>query len=254
MMTAAQISQLLKQDDVQPAVLAVLQQDPRVSVVRLVQQWQRRQRAQAEERQRVLAMYAYERKLRESGYSLIAGVDEAGRGPLAGPVVVGAVILPEEWVLPVLNDSKKLSAKQREVLYTAIKASALAVHSVFIEPVEIDRLNIYEASRQGMYRAIAGLFPQPDAVLADAMPLPALSLYSLSLIGGDAKSASIAAASIVAKVERDRRMYELDAQYPGYGFAKHKGYGTQEHMAALRRYGPCPVHRRSFEPVKSEWT
>lgn len=250
-MTVAQITQLLAQHDIAIPIINSLKQDPRVSVTRQLEKWQQQQQHLLLEKQRIQRLYKQERLLVRCGYNLIAGVDEAGRGPLAGPVVVGAVILPMGYHLPCINDSKKLSAKQREKLYHLIKEVAIAVQYVVIDRETIDQVNIYQATILGMYTAIQQLVPQPDAVLIDAVPLPDLAMPSVSLIGGDAISASIGAASIIAKVERDRIMLELDEKFPQYGFAKHKGYGTAEHMKALAQYGPCPMHRQSFEPIKS---
>jgi len=250
-MTVAQITQLLVQHDVSLQVINSLKQDSRISVIRQLAKWHQQQEKLLLEKQRLQRLYKQERLLVSCGYNLIAGVDEAGRGPLAGPVVVGAVILPMGFHLPLLNDSKKLSAKQREELYHRIKEVAIAVQYVVIDRETIDHVNIYQATMLGMYTAIQQLVPQPDAVLIDAVPLPDLIMPSVSLIGGDAISASIGAASIIAKVERDRIMMEMDEQFPHYGFAKHKGYGTTEHMKALAQYGPCPEHRQSFEPIKS---
>lgn len=250
-MTVAQITQLLTQTDLTDDVINNLKQDPRISVGRLLARRQQKQEDILREKQRVQNLYEQERLLEAAGYNLIVGIDEAGRGPLAGPVVVGAVILPIGYHLPLINDSKKLSAIQREQLYNQIKEVAIAAHHVVVDIDTIDQLNIYQATVFGMYQAIQGLSPQPQAALIDAVPLANLTIPSISLIGGDALSASIAAGSIIAKVERDRIMLNLDEKYPQYGFAKHKGYGTAEHMKALQQYGPCEVHRQSFEPIKS---
>ena len=165
--------------------------------------------------------------------------------------MVAAVILPLGCFLPKLNDSKKLSPKARDVLYDLIQENAISVGCAIVDEKTIDRINIYQATINGMYEAIFSLKPEPQKVLIDAVPLDRLPMPSLSIIKGDAKSASIAAASIVAKVTRDRLMLQYDRQYPEYGFAQHKGYGTAQHIEALRRFGPCPIHRRSFEPVHS---
>ena len=159
--------------------------------------------------------------------------------------------MPENFFIEKINDSKKLSEATREKIYDIIRENAIAVNRAIIDEKTIDRVNIYQAAMNGMYEAIYGLNPKPDAVLIDAMPLESLDIYHQSIIKGDAKSASIAAASIVAKVERDRMMNEFDKIYPQYGFAKNKGYGTSEHLEALRKYGPCEIHRKSFEPIKS---
>ena len=182
---------------------------------------------------------------------MIAGTDEAGRGPLAGPVVAAAVILPTVVEIPYLNDSKKLSAKRRELLYDEIMTKAIAVAWSSIDAAEIDRMNIYAASRLAMIRALTALQQPFDLVLSDAMPLPDLIAPCIPIIHGDALSASIAAASIIAKVVRDRIMLEMDKQFPQYGFGRHKGYGTAEHMAAIARVGPCSIHRKSFAPIKT---
>ncbi len=184
--------------------------------------------------------------LRAEGFAAVCGVDEAGRGPLCGPVVAAAVILPEGWVPEGLNDSKKLSPKKREKLYDEIIANAVAYGIAEASVAEIDEINILEASLLAMRRAIAQLAPAPDFALIDGnvdrdFPLPARAV-----VGGDAKVAEIAAASILAKVTRDRMCLDLDAEYPEYGIAKHKGYGTKAHMDALRKYGPAPIHRRQF--------
>jgi ribonuclease HII len=250
-MTVAQIGELLSADDVPPAIIHALSTDSRASVVHLLTKWNARQAKQRAETTRLSKLYCYERECLGQGHRYVAGIDEAGRGPLAGPVVVAAAILPVNTTISLLNDSKKLTAKQRLTLYDKIKAVAIAVNSVIIDVNIIDEINIYKATVQGMYEAVAGLTPAPDAVLIDAVPLPDLKMYSLPIIGGDAVSASIGAASIIAKVERDQIMLELDRQFPQYGFARHKGYGTKEHLTALRTHGPCPAHRKSFQPVKN---
>ncbi|HWR43193.1 ribonuclease HII [Sporomusa sp.] len=250
-MTVAQITALLSQHDISLHITNSLKTDARLSVKRLVDKWEARRQAAQRERERIQALYEYERQLEAEGYCLVAGIDEAGRGPLAGPVLVAAVILPLDCYLPGLNDSKKLTAAQREKLYQEIKKAALAVNSCIVSVETIDDINIYQATVGGMYSAASGLSPIPQAVLVDAVPLPNLAVPHQAIIGGDQVSASIAAASIIAKVERDQIMNELDCEYPKYGFARHKGYGTQEHMEALIKYGPCPHHRRSFAPVKA---
>ena len=227
--------------------LAACEADDRAGVQKLVKRYRREQA----ERERIEALYAYEYAARDEGAHMVAGVDEAGRGPLAGPVVTAAVILPFGLFLPGLNDSKKVSAKKRELLYDEIMEKVVAVHVSIVDAATIDRVNIYQATMNGMYEAILSLEPKPDKVLIDAVELAKLPMPSLSIIKGDAKSASIAAASILAKVTRDRLMMQYDAEYPQYGFSQHKGYGTAQHIAALRKYGPCPIHRRSFEPVRS---
>ena len=194
---------------------------------------------------------AHEDRLRARGLRFIAGVDEAGRGPLAGPVVAAAVILPAGYSHPVLNDSKKLTSRKRDALFAELTADAAILWSVaVVEPGEIDRINILRATHEGMRRAVAGLAMVPEHVLIDGLPVRPFPIEQTALVGGDGLSFSIAAASVIAKVTRDRLMLALDTQFPIYEFAKHKGYGTAAHLAALRKYGPCPHHRRSFLPVR----
>ncbi len=188
----------------------------------------------------------YENEARGAGYSRILGVDEAGRGPMAGPLVVGGVIFPEDFYDDRINDSKKLTEKKREALYDLIIENALAYQIEVLSVEEVDTLNVYEASRTGMKRIVESL--EPDFTLSDAMPLG--DIPHLSIIKGDAKSLSIGAASILAKVTRDRIMKEYGKQYPEYGFEKHKGYVTKVHKEALEKYGVTPIHRKSFAPVQ----
>jgi len=193
----------------------------------------------------------HERKLRARGVSLIAGIDEAGRGPLAGPVVAAAVILPERFRHSSLNDSKQLTELQRERIYAELTANADVQWALsVVEVEEIDRLNILRASHEAMRRAVGALVSTPDHVLIDGLPVHPFPIAQTALVSGDARSFSIAAASVIAKVTRDRIMVELDTRHPEYGFAQHKGYGTEMHLARLRVHGPCPIHRRSFSPVQ----
>ena len=181
---------------------------------------------------------------------MIAGVDEAGRGPLAGPVVAAAVILPAEFRHAVLDDSKKLSARKREAIFLELTTDSSVLWSVaIVEAEEIDRLNILRATHEAMRRAIGGLSIVPDHALIDGLPVHPFPIAQTALVGGDGLSLSIAAASVIAKVVRDRLMCKMDNLYPDYGFAKHKGYGTALHLDRLQRYGPCPIHRKSFSPV-----
>ena len=192
-------------------------------------------------------LWNFEHAAMEEGFSLICGVDEAGRGPLAGPVCAAAVILPPDLELEGLNDSKKLSEKRREALYPLICEQALAYGIAFASEQEIDELNILQATFLAMRRAVGQLGQKPDLALVDGNREPDFGDIPVrTIIKGDSRSANIAAASILAKVTRDRFMLEQDAVYPQYGFAVHKGYGTQKHYAALREIGPCPIHRRSF--------
>ena len=192
----------------------------------------------------------HENKLLASGISPVAGIDEAGRGPLAGSVFSACVILPMGFQISGLNDSKKLTALQRERLYEKLTSDSTIVWaSASIDASEIDRLNILRATHQAMRNAWSRLNPRPVHVLIDGLKVPDFPCDQTPIVGGDGISMSIAAASIIAKVERDREMEEMDRLYPEYGFAKHKGYPTAEHFAKLRQYGPCPIHRRSFAPV-----
>lgn len=193
---------------------------------------------------RLEAMKEYEREY--DGCSLICGVDEAGRGPLAGPVAAGAVILPKDCTILYLNDSKKLSEKRREELFLEIREKAVSYSVGIVGPERIDEINILQATYEAMRQAVSGLGAVPDLLLNDAVTIPELAIPQVPIIKGDAKSVSIAAASILAKVTRDHLMEEYDRQFPQYGFAKHKGYGTAAHVAAIREFGPCPIHRRSF--------
>lgn len=190
--------------------------------------------------------YTLEEKYAAEGFSVVCGTDEAGRGPLAGPVYAAAVILPAGLVIEGLNDSKKISEKKREKLFEIIKAEAVSYGIASASEEEIDTINILNAAQLAMRRAVAMLTPRPDLVLVDGNVAREFEMKAVPIIGGDAVSPSIAAASILAKVSRDRVCLEMDAKYPEYGFAKHKGYPTKAHMDAVRQYGPCPCHRRSF--------
>ncbi len=196
----------------------------------------------------VIDLYKYENELRKKNYKYIVGTDEAGRGPMAGPVVVAAVILPDDYKIEGLNDSKKLSEKKRELLYEEIIKYALEYKVVFISSEDVDNINVYQASKKGMIDCIKSMSLPVDYILSDAIDLD-IEINCLSLIKGDSKSASIAAASILAKVERDRYMKEMAKKYPEYGFERHKGYVTKYHLEMLAEHGPCDIHRRSFEPV-----
>lgn len=195
-------------------------------------------------------LYKYELDLMDKGHKYIAGCDEVGRGPLAGPVVCAAVILNPDVTIEGLNDSKKLSEKKRNVLDLEIREKALAFSIIYIWPKEIDKINIYQASKKGMIEAIKNLDITPSFVLSDAMPLNDLGIQYLSIIKGDSKSATIAAASIIAKVERDKYMVEMSLKYPRYGFERHKGYPTKLHLEALAKYGVLDIHRKSYKPIR----
>ena len=193
---------------------------------------------------RLDAMKEFEREY--EGFGLVCGIDEDGRGPLAGPVVAGAAILPADCTILYLNDSKKLSEKRREELFLEIQEKAVAWSTGMASPERIDEINILNATYEAMREAIEGLSVQPQVLLNDAVTIPDIALRQVPIIKGDAKSVSIAAASILAKVTRDHMMAEYAKLYPEYGFEKHKGYGTAAHIAALREFGPCPIHRKSF--------
>jgi len=194
--------------------------------------------------------YAFEQRARQAGHRNIIGIDEAGRGPLAGPVVAAGVSLPEGWELEGLNDSKALSAKERAGLFQALtEHSGVDMHWARRDPDCIDRDNILQATHQAMGEAARAFRRDPDFILVDGRPVPGLPCLSEALVKGDARCASIAADSIIAKVTRDRIMEAYDRQFPEYGFAQHKGYGTKAHLEALRRHGPCVIHRRTFRPV-----
>lgn len=195
-------------------------------------------------------MWFYERQAATEGWTRVAGIDEVGRGPLAGPVVAAAVVLPPGVVTPPVRDSKQLSACRRDELERELRnLPGIAIGIGIMTAPDIDRLNILQATHEAMRRAVAQLHPPPDFVLIDGLPVRRFPLPQKAIVRGDTLSASISAASILAKVYRDRLMVELDRRYPGYAFAQHKGYGTAQHLAALKRLGPCPEHRRSFAPV-----
>lgn len=207
---------------------------------------------------RTIDRFAFERELWTRGAKLVAGVDEAGRGPLAGPVVAAAVIFPNSWSesgfdqrLRDLNDSKQLTEFQREEFFVILTSLPEIRHGIsIVDAAMIDRINILQATHRAMNEALAKLQPQPEHVLVDGQPVKSIKLPSTAIVKGDARSYSIAAASVLAKVTRDRLMLEFHAQFPAYGFAGHKGYGTPQHLAALAEHGPCPIHRRSFAPLK----
>jgi len=194
--------------------------------------------------------FEHEQALARRGISPVAGIDEAGRGPLAGPVVAAAVVLPPGFSAPALDDSKKLSAAAREEMYALLTGTAGVVRAFAIrDSAAIDRINILRATHEAMREALLALTSLPAHALIDGLPVPDFPCAQTALVGGDGRSFSIAAASIIAKVERDRLMEDLDRRYPAYGFLRHKGYGTKEHLARLREHGPCPAHRRSYAPV-----
>lgn len=224
--------------------------DGRAGVQAAISKRKRELQKQVDEDLRLEKMLAYEKELYTQGIQLIAGVDEVGRGPLAGPVVAAAVILPENCKIPGLNDSKKIPKSKHKEIYEAVLQNAIAIGIGVKDNQVIDQVNIYKATKLAMMEAIGQLDPQPQHLLIDAMKLD-LPIPQTSIIKGDANSLSIAAASIVAKVTRDQMMEDFDCEYPGYDFAQNAGYGTANHLAGLHKLGVTPIHRRSFEPVKS---
>ena len=227
-----------------------LEKDDRSGVIQAIAKRKREIQKRLDEDERLEGMLAYEKELYTQGIQLIAGVDEVGRGPLAGPVVAAAVILPKACKIPGLNDSKKIPKSKHKEIYEAVLQNAIAIGVGVKDNHVIDQVNIYEATKLAMMEAIGQLEPQPQHLLIDAMKLD-LPISQTSIIKGDANSLSIAAASIVAKVTRDQMMEEFDKEYPGYDFAQNAGYGTAKHLAGLDKLGVTPIHRRSFEPVKS---
>lgn len=233
------------------AQLAELALDQRIGVQKLLAAYFKKQEKAKLEQERFHELLSYERQYYSEGAKYIAGVDEAGRGPLAGPLVIAAVILPQDVFISGLNDSKQLSASKRDKLYDEVLQKALSVSVNIVSISNIDELNIYRATQQGMAEVLLHLDISPQVALIDAMPVEAGNIKTVSLVHGDALSASIAAASIVAKVTRDRIMEKLAVLYPAYGFAGNKGYGSKEHMQAILNEGATCWHRRSYEPVKS---
>lgn len=227
-----------------PALYLEYEEDSRAGVQNLIQKYQKQEEALKKERERTGQMKIYEHKYEDLGW--ICGIDEVGRGPLAGPVVAGAVILPRDSKILHLNDSKQLTAKKRDELYDVIMREAVAVGIGYASPARIDEINILQATYEAMREAISKLSVKPDVLLNDAVKIPQVDIRQVPIIKGDAKSVSIAAASIIAKVTRDRLMEEYDKVLPGYGFASNKGYGSAEHIAALKEIGPSPIHRQSF--------
>lgn len=227
-----------------PAAIAAYADDPRSGVQALLTKYRRKLAALEVERRRLEKMRAYEHDWEHLGY--VCGVDEAGRGPLAGPVVAGAVILPRDCEILWLNDSKKLGARKREELYDVIMEKAVAVGVGCASPERIDEINILQATYEAMRQAVERLSVRPRILLNDAVTIPGIEIEQVPIVKGDAKSLSIAAASVIAKVTRDRLMMEYDKEMPEYGFAAHKGYGSAAHIEALKKFGPSSIHRRSF--------
>lgn len=250
-LTVSQIQQkLIEISDEEDPFIAEIDQDERKGVKQLLKRWRKHKQQEQLLQEKFMQMTAYERKIRSEGFNCIAGIDEAGRGPLAGPVVAGAVILPKEFFLPGLDDSKKLSEKKREEYYNYIKEHAVGIGIGVIHAHEIDKINIYEATKKAMLAAIVDLKKLPDFLLIDAIELTT-PIAQQSIIKGDANSVSIAAASIIAKVTRDRFMKNIDKEFPQYAFKSNMGYGTKEHLARIQKYGASPYHRKSFAPIKN---
>lgn len=245
-MKIGEIRDLLQaaEDQMLPDFIARFESDERSGIRQLVQRAQKRLDALEKERERLMAMHQYEEQYKDC--QAICGIDEAGRGPLAGPVVAAAVILPKDCEILYLNDSKQLSAKKRELLYDEIMEKAVSVGVGYATPQRIDEINILQATYEAMRQAVNKLSVCPDILLNDAVRIPGLSMQQVPIVKGDAKSVSIAAASIIAKVTRDRLMMEYDKAMPQYHFAANKGYGSAEHIEALAVYGASPIHRRSF--------
>ncbi|MDR7417998.1 MAG: ribonuclease HII [Armatimonadota bacterium] len=244
-LTLTALAAALRADQVDPTELLT---DPRAGVRHLAQRWVRRREHARVEAERVAALFAREEAAWARGTAPVAGVDEVGRGPLAGPVVAAAVVFSEVRIIPGLKDSKKLKPGEREALYDQIVRAAAALGIGIADVAEIDRHNILGATGLAWGRAIGSLPEPPGLVLLDGHLRAGIAIPQVTVVRGDAMCASIAAASIVAKVTRDRLMVELDRRFPGYGFARHKGYATADHLAALRRLGPTPEHRRAFLP------
>ncbi|KML43781.1 ribonuclease HII [Cytobacillus firmus] len=252
-LTIRQIEEKMKTIELEDdPFLQSIKQDDRKGVQQLLAKWHSRQLLQKKIYEKHKEMIRYECQYRSQGFQLIAGIDEVGRGPLAGPVVAAAVILPENFYLPGLDDSKKVPEQKRAEYYEIINAEAEAVSVGIIESDEIDRINIFEATKKAMLSAIEGLNPKPDFLLVDAVKL--LTPYPMeAIIKGDGKSVTIAAASIIAKVTRDRMMAEIGKEFPQYGFGKNMGYGTKEHLEAITLHGITPYHRKSFAPIKDSY-
>ena len=246
MKSTIEIKEILQAATVQelPEFIAAYSGDQRTGVRKLAQTAAKRLEAWEKEKQRIEALRVYEEQYGE--YEYICGVDEAGRGPLAGPVVAGAVILPRGCRIMYINDSKQLSEKKREELYDIILEQALSWSVGYASPERIDEINILQATYEAMREAVAGLNPGPDILLNDAVTIPGIPIPQVPIIKGDAKSITIGAASILAKVTRDRMMLQYDQLYPEYGFSGNKGYGSAGHVEALKNHGPSPIHRRSF--------
>ncbi len=247
-MTIKQIEQSIEGLDIDKALekLYFLKSEFGDKVDRIIEKYEKKKLKHEKELNRYLGMCEFEKEAYQRGFSMIAGIDEVGRGPLAGPVVAAAVILPQDAFIEGLNDSKKLNENQRERLFDVINDKALGVGLGIVDEKQIDEINILNATKAAMKLAVQNLDLSPDILFIDSLRLDDIHIVQNSIVKGDAKSVSIAAASIVAKVTRDRMLKEMDKEYPMYGFSKHKGYGTSEHIEAIKKYGICPIHRVSF--------
>ncbi|MBM6618463.1 ribonuclease HII [Bacillus suaedaesalsae] len=247
--TITKITDLLSEDDVDRELINELKKDSRIGVIKLLEKWERKKEAIKKQKEKLVEMSRYEKELYKQGFKNLAGVDEVGRGPLAGPVVAAAVVLPDDFYILGINDSKQLSEGKREELFELIHQHAISIGIGIIPPQQIDEVNIYQATKLAMRKAISQLAVTPDYLLIDAMKLE-IDIPQLSLVKGDEKSISIAASSIIAKVIRDRYMKRLGQDYPQFGFESHMGYGTKQHLEAITTYGVTPEHRLSFAPIK----
>lgn len=249
-LSIAEVKQWLEQQtQLSDRTVRALRKDHRAGIRALAESYLKKRAREQAEVDRMEQLWQYERMLSDKGYKMIAGIDEAGRGPLAGPVVASAVILPLHAEISGLNDSKQLSAEQREHLFHEIRQQAVTYGIGIVDVEYIDTYNILQATYEAMRRAVNALDRQPDHLLNDAVIIPQISVPQLKIIKGDAKSHSIAAASVMAKVTRDRLMTEYGKLFPEYGFERHMGYPTPDHLAALQKHGVCPIHRTSFAPV-----
>ena len=237
-------NEFLQSDGDRESLYSIYASDERSGVRKLIEKYKKKDLALIKEKERLEKMRYFENQYSDLTY--ICGIDEAGRGPLAGPVVAGAVILPKDCDILYLNDSKKLSAAKRDLLFDEIKEKAIAVGVGIVSPAVIDEINILQATYKAMKEAVNGLKVRPDILLNDAVTIPDLDIRQVPIIKGDAKSVSIAAASIIAKVTRDRLMMEYAEVLPGYGFESNKGYGSADHIKAIKELGPTPIHRKSF--------
>ena len=250
-LTIKEIKERIKKiDKVSSNLMKQLSSDERKGVQKIAQMIEKKRAKAREAKEKYEEMLFYEKKKNSEGYDLICGLDEAGRGPLAGPVVAGAVILGDDTYIPGLDDSKKLSEKKREKLFDEIYQQAKAVGVGIIKQERIDKINILEATYEAMQEAITKLEIEPEYLLVDSETIPKVNIPQAGIEKGDSQSVSIAAASIIAKVTRDRILVEYDKEYPEYDFAQHKGYGTKSHRQALEEFGPCDIHRKSYQIIQ----